>query len=244
MKWFITGDKHLDLSKIDFVKIPKNSGIIILGDHMFSSKVEWNKQEKIYELTESGKYILKSLEKIPVTFFCIQGGNDCPVSLIKGNKEVLTGIGAVLQLPYGKNVFFAKNGEIYNFEKKKVLVCGGASCPTEKIRKNAHDKKDDELVYFPEVENETLAFLKSMPILDHDVKILFSHTCPKMMLPSDFYKDNKINVSGSDTETALDSLYKNNPQISDIYCGYFHIDACKKYKDTRVHYLYDTIEEF
>lgn len=117
--FYITGDIHGDIEKI--VKFSKNNNlseqdtIIILGDaglNFYHNKTD-DKIKRI--LNELGSKI-----------FCIHGNHEIRPETIETYHISEYCNGQVYIEERYPNIIFAKDGEIYNFNGNKTLVCGGA----------------------------------------------------------------------------------------------------------------------
>ena len=116
---YITGDTHRDFTRILFLtyqnKTTIDDIIIILGDAgiNFCDKA-------------TDDSLKKQLSQEPITFFCIHGNHEKRPQTINTYKEKQFKGGTVYYEEEYPNLLFAKDGEIYNFNNKKVLVIGGA----------------------------------------------------------------------------------------------------------------------
>lgn len=119
MLFYITGDAHGDITKI--VEFSKNNNltekdtIIILGDvglNFYRNKTDMKT-----------KYALNNLGP---KFFCIHGNHEIRPETIKTYKVSEYCGGQVYVESIYPNILFAIDGEIYNFDGNKTIVCGGA----------------------------------------------------------------------------------------------------------------------
>ena len=122
MKYFLTGDIHGKLDKlIDFkerfqdIFNMEEVTVIILGDCAFNfyfNNTDKNRKQKANDLG--------------FTIFCIKGNHELHADKIDSYKlKEWNGASVYYEEEY-PNLLFAKDGEIYNIDNKKVLVIGGA----------------------------------------------------------------------------------------------------------------------
>ena len=138
-KYFITGDKHRNFeSLIDFCEVNrlrKKDVIIILGDSGFN-----------YYEDERDDDLKKRLQNVGTTLLCLHGNKENrPENIPTYGVQTFCG-GLVYYEPKYPNILFAKDGEIYNFNGKEFMVCGGAHS-VDKIRCISEDYPywDDEM---------------------------------------------------------------------------------------------------
>lgn len=242
--YYITGDLHFQFRRFDFTTLTKEDWIIVLGDHQLSYFVEYyGDKTGMYGFTEKGEDILRLIAKLPVNFFVINGTRECPCELLDDVFEDEKFGGNVIVHPLAPNVVFAMDSEVYQFGDRKCLVFGGATAPDQAIRDNAHNNDFTKPRYFPESEKHTNESIDKGIRKDWlEANTLLCHTCPIDFRPYDFYKDNIIPTYGTKTEENLQYLIS-HLNIKDIYSGYFHIDASKKFDDIHQHFLYNCIEK-
>lgn len=126
-KIYATGDTHGTFKRIEtFCKdynTTCNDVLIILGDvgfNYFNGPIEKEKKEYC--------------SKLPITLFCIQGNHEERPYNISSYQTKIWNDGIVYFEPEFPNLIFAKDGEIYTFNDKKVLVIGGAYSVDKWIR--------------------------------------------------------------------------------------------------------------
>ena len=90
--------------------------LIVLGD----AGINYYANEKDNALKNSLK------EHYPITLFCIHGNHEERPENIKTYKTKKFHDGIVYYEEDYPNILFAKDGEVYNFNNRKVLVIGGA----------------------------------------------------------------------------------------------------------------------
>ena len=125
-KFFITGDKHRRFDKVkEFCRktnTRRKDVLIVLGDagfNYYGDKRDDDLKREIYQLN--------------ITLFCIHGNKENrPQNISTYGIRNFCG-SKVYYEPKYPNIYFAIDGEIYNFEGKKYMVVGGAHS-VDKIR--------------------------------------------------------------------------------------------------------------
>lgn len=132
---------------------------------------------------------------------------------------------------------FAKDGEIYNFNNKKVLVIGGAYSVDKHFRLargyNWYESEQPN----EEIKNKVN---KVLNVQNNEVDIILSHTCPYKYLPREMFLE-RIDQSTVDnsTELFLDEIEKTT-NYKKWYCGHYHTDK----KVDKIIFMFDVIEKF
>ena len=111
----ITGDIHRDFSRIYKLEKDTDNMLIVLGDVGIN-----------YYLNEEDKNYKEYLKKLKLKLFCVRGNHEERPENISTYKEVEMFGGKVFIEEEYPNLIFAKDGEIYNIDGKKILVIGGA----------------------------------------------------------------------------------------------------------------------
>ena len=232
-RYYITGDKHRHFDRlIDFCKtnnLRKQDVIVILGDSGFN-----------YYGDERDDKLKSRLRDVDVTLFCLHGNKENrPENIPTYGIQTFCG-GIVYYEPKYPNIFFAKDGEVYDFNGKKFMVVGGAHS-VDKIRCLEEDLPfwDDEM---PSTEIKELVEHR-LALLDHKVDGFLTHTCPISCLPTEMFISTKravedqktakqkrkrkepvrypIDIDRS-TEEWLETLMQGN-QFDIWYCGHYHV---------------------
>ena len=210
--YYITGDTHRDFKNIIFYTYIKNTTkddvFIILGD----AGINYFLDDRDYELK-------KQLSKLPVTLFCIKGNHEKYPETI-GSYKIKEWNGAkVFYEEEFPNLLFAKDGEIYNIENKKVLTIGGAYSVDKfyRIVKNIGWFEDEQPS--EEVKRYTEENLEKN---NWKVDIVLSHTCPEKTMPTHLFMQgldqSKVDHS---TEKWLDKI-SDKLEFKRWYFGHFH----------------------
>lgn len=230
-KYFITGDKHRSFKNlIEFCRtnhLRKKDVIIILGDSGFN-----------YYGDDRDDKLKAQLSKESITLFCLHGNKENrPENIPTYGIRTFCG-GTVYYEPKYPNLFFAKDGEVYNFNGKEFMVIGGAHS-VDKIRCLEEDLPfwEDEMP-----SNETKQLVEQDLIhRNHQIYGFLTHTCPISCLPTEMFistqrnaeekrkkpkkkkkPDYPIDIDRS-TEQWLETL-KNQTDFHIWYCGHYHID--------------------
>lgn len=227
---YITGDKHADFSGVfDFCYDKKTSlddVLIILGD----AGINYYANYKDY-------YLKNSLLQYPITFFCIHGNHEERPENIRTYNIKIFHEGIVYYEKDYPNILFAKDGEIYNFNNKNVLVIGGAYSVDKYIRLARGYNWYESEQPSDEVKTKVKDVLSKR---DNKIDIILSHTCPYKYLPREMFL-NGIEQSKVDnsTEYFLDEI-ENNTDYKLWYCGHYHTDK----EIDKIIFMFNKIEEF
>ena len=184
-KYFITGDKHRDFQYVkDFCRemnTRRKDVLIILGDTGFN----------YYEDVRDDK-LKKKISYLNITLFCIHGNKENrPQNIATYGIRSFCG-GKVYYEPKYPNIYFAIDGEIYNFEGKKYMVVGGAHS-VDKMRCLEKDKPYWE----DEMPDDTIKEKVEEKLSAEDNKIygMMTHTCPIDYLPTEMFMSTRQNAA-------------------------------------------------
>lgn len=214
MAIFITGDTHGDFERIfefcDEYDTTTKDIMVILGDAGIN-----------YFLDDNDTQLKDELEQLTVTLFCIHGNHEERPCNISSYEEKQWHGGTVLYEEDYPNILFAQDGEIYDFEGKKVIVIGGAYSVDKYYRLSGgspwfeSEQPDEWIKDYVEAQLE-----KSKWKVDY----VFSHTIPLKYEPTDVFLDNiDQRLVDKTTEEWLD-IIENKLSYSRWYCGHYHID--------------------
>lgn len=233
-KYYITGDKHRHFDRlIEFCKtnhLRKQDVIVILGDSGFN-----------YYSDERDDELKAKLKEVDVTLLCLHGNKENRAENIPtyGIQSFCGGI--VYYEPKYPNIFFAKDGEVYNFNGKEFMAVGGAHS-VDKIR-----CLSEELPYWEdEMPSEETKHLVESRLAErkHKIEGFLTHTCPVSCLPTEMFISTKrasedqqrakqkrkkkeqlrypIDIDRS-TEKWLETL-RQKTEHELWYCGHYHVD--------------------
>ena len=207
MATFLKGDIHGNLFEIiDFINrfnLGKNDNIIILGD----CGIAWRKDKK--DLAQNIK-------------LWNECGNEVKLYFIDGNHENFNILNSLpIENNMGKiadNIYHLRRGQVYEFENKKILVCGGADS-IDKYR------RIENFTWWKEeaISQETI---DDIPAGHYDY--VLTHCCPRSVFEKNriylstlqFLDENKINHSSEDM---LEQL-KNKITFDHWFFGHYHIN--------------------
>lgn len=207
MATFLKGDIHGNLFEIiDFINrfnLGKNDNIIILGD----CGIAWRKDKK--DLAQNIK-------------LWNECGNGVKLYFIDGNHENFNILNSLpIENNMGKiadNIYHLRRGQVYEFENKKILVCGGADS-IDKYR------RIENFTWWKEetISQETI---DDIPAGHYDY--VLTHCCPRSIFEKNriylstlqFLDENKINHSSEDM---LEQL-KNKITFDHWFFAHYHIN--------------------
>ena len=207
MATFLKGDIHGNLFEIiDFINrfnLGKNDNIIILGD----CGIAWRKDKKDLD------------QNIKLWNEC---GNGVKLYFIDGNHENFNILNSLpIENNMGKiadNIYHLRRGQVYEFENKKILVCGGADS-IDKYR------RIENFTWWKEeaISQETI---DDIPVGHYDY--VLTHCCPRSIFEKNriylstlqFLDENKINHSSEDM---LEQL-KNKITFDHWFFAHYHIN--------------------
>lgn len=205
---YITGDTHRDFSR--FYKLEKDTDnmLIVLGDVGIN-----------YYLNEEDKNYKEYLKKLKLKLLCVRGNHEERPENISTYKEVEMFGGKVFIEEEYPNLIFAKDGEIYNIDGKKILVIGGAYSVDKQYRLLHGYKwfKDEQLT-----KKEMDTILDKVKGKHFD--IVLTHTCPYKYEPREVFMQgldqSKVDKS---MEHFLDEI-EENISYDKWYCGHYHTE--------------------
>lgn len=132
---------------------------------------------------------------------------------------------------------FAKDGEIYNFNNKKVLVIGGAYSVDKYFRLARGYNWYESEQPSEETKNKVKSVLAD---LNNKIDMILSHTCPYKYLPREMFLEgiNQSTVDNS-TEYFLDEI-EESTDYNLWYCGHYHTDK----ETNKLVFMFHKIEKF
>ena len=226
---YITGDKHADFIDVYYFcykyKTSIKDTLIVLGDAGIN-----------YYCNELDNELKESLTEYPITFFCIHGNHEERPENINGYKTKKFHNGIVYYEEKYPNILFAKDGEIYDFNNKKVLVIGGAYSVDKYYRlQNGYRWYESE-----QPSNEIKTKILNICDKDNNIDVVLSHTCPYKYIPREMFisgiDQSKVDTS---TEEFLDKIEsKFNYKI--LYCGHYHTDK----RIDKIRFMFNDIDVF
>ena len=205
---YITGDTHREFYKLYDIEKNKDNMLIILGDVGIN-----------YYLDERDKKLKEQLNSYNIKLFCIQGNHEERPENISTYKEIDMFGGKVFIEEEYPNLIFAKNGELYDIDNKKVLVIGGAYSVDKNYR----------IIYgYPWFKDEQLNKEEMDNILNkykgQYIDIVLSHTCPLKYEPTEvFMKGIDQSHIDKSMERFLDKV-EHSRNYDNWYCGHYHTE--------------------
>lgn len=132
---------------------------------------------------------------------------------------------------------FAKDGEIYNFNNKKVLVIGGAYSVDKYFRLTRGYNWYESEQPSEETKNKVKSILTN---LNNKIDIILSHICPYKYLPREMFLEgiDQSTVDNS-TEYFLDEI-EDSTDYNLWYCGHYHTDK----EINKIVFMFHKIEKF
>jgi len=221
---YITGDIHRDFYRLRSLYKIKKCMVIVLGDTGIN-----------YTLDREDERLKDYLNSSGIKLFCVQGGFEEKIRNIKTYKEVNMFNGRVYKEKKYPNIIFAKNGEVYTIDGKKVLVIGGSSNYRNdgSYLKEHHNFRKEELS--KKERNDILEKCDNLK-----VDIVLSHTCPLKYYPkSDIADVMEMFLTDKVMEKFLDKV-EDKISYDKWYCGYFHIEK----KLDKMEFMFGRIKVF
>jgi len=210
----LTGDTHRVFDRIfEFCveyETTSEDIIVILGDAGIN-----------YYLDSSDELLKEELLGLNATLFLIHGNHEeRPYNI--GNYEEMSWHGGIVYYEEEyPNLLFAKDGEIFDFNGKKVMVIGGAYSVDKNYRLSRK---------MPWFESERPDyFVKSyvesqLDRIDWKVNYVFSHTVPFSYMPREAFLPNiDSNSVDNSTEEWLETIEK-KLNYERWFAGHYHID--------------------
>ena len=211
---YITGDIHGEIDKVLFMikykKIKHNDIIVLLGD------VGVN-----YYLNKSEERPKQLLNETGIQMLCVHGNHEARPNTIPSYHEKEWHGGAVYVEEEFPNLLFAKDGEIYDLEGRRVIVIGGAYSVDKEYRlargwRWFQDEQPSDEIKKRVEENLNKAGWK--------VDAVFTHTCPYPFEPVEAFLPTIDQASvDKSTEAWLGDIQK-RLDYKNWYCGHWHIN--------------------
>ncbi len=205
---YITGDTHRDFSRFDGMEFHDDDMVIILGDAGIN-----------YFLNDRDKWLKMSLSKHKVRFFLIRGNHEERPSNIDSYEEIEMFGGKVFVEPMFPYLIFAKDGETYEIDGKKVLVIGGAYSVDKPYRLRAGYNwfRGEQLD-----EYEKKAIFERVKGNHYD--IVLTHTCPLKYEPREMFIQGLDQLSVDKGTEEFLSQVEESISYDKWYCGHYHTE--------------------
>lgn len=211
---YITGDTHGRFQRItnfcQTVQTSREDIMIILGDAGIN-----------YHGNMLDDNVKIELDKLPITLFCIHGNHEQRPYAISTYEEMIWHGGSVYYEKEYPSILFAKDGEIYHFDGKKVIAIGGAYSIDKYIRLSRNMAWYDNEQPSPEIKKYVEDRLKQ---IDWKVDIVLSHTVPLKYEPVEvFLQGIKQSMVDKTTEIWLDKI-EDKLSYQKWYAGHYHTE--------------------
>lgn len=212
---YITADTHGKFRRItDFLEegpITPDDVLIILGDAGFNYDT----------VPGSGLRRKAPVNHYGIPILSLQGNHELRPEHIHTYREIPWHGGIVYQEERYPNLLFAKDGELYTFDDRTLLVCGGAYSVFKeyRIRKGLSWYPDEQ-----PSEQIKARVERQLDRLDWETDIVLTHTCPSKAVPKEKYIPG-VDQSRVDTSTEdwLDTI-EDRLTYREWYCGHWHIN--------------------
>lgn len=221
---YITGDTHREFNRLNGLDIKKNDMLIILGDSCIN-----------YYLNKEDERLKRYLNSFKYKFFIVRGNHEERPENISTYKEVDMFGGKVYMESAFKNLIFAKDGEVYNIDDKKVLVLGGAY---------SVDKYYRILYRYEWFKDEQLNDTEKKNILEKvkgkHFDVVLSHTSPLKYEATEAFV---LNIDQSTVDKSMEEFLDKVEESIDYdkwYCGHYHIEK----QIDKMEFMFESTKEF
>lgn len=227
--WYITGDIHGNLQRIESFSRVTSDPIIILGDCGFN-----------YYMGKKDDLLKSMAAGLSNTLLCIKGNHEIHPDQLDFYKTKLWNGAEVYYQDEYPNILFAKDGEIYNIDGDKVFVIGGAYS----VDKNYRIARGWNWFSSEQPSEETKArCIDTLNKADWKVDIVLSHTAPLRAEPKHLFLPN-IDQRQVDktTEIFLDEIAE-KLSFKKWYFGHYHGDWYTDLDGKHYEMLFEGIKE-
>lgn len=175
-----------------------------------------------YWLDLSDKELKGQLSGMNITFFCVHGNHEARLWEAEDYEEKIWNEGIVYVEEQYPNILFAKDGEIYNFNGKKVMPIGGAYSIDKyyRIRNGLPgfetEQPDEAIKKYVE---------QKLDKVNWQLDIVLSHTVPIECEPVwAFIPGLDQSTVDKSTEKWLQYIY-DNLEFTEWYAGHYHVEC-------------------
>lgn len=215
------GDTHqsIDIGKLTTTKFPvqkdltKDDIVIILGDAGF-----------VWSGREDDKYWQKWISEKNFTTFCVVGNHE-NYDLIN-NYPIVNFCGGKAR-KITDSLYYEIRGEVYTFDRKTFLSCGGAESTDKELRKEGTSWWPQEQITEAEINNA----LENLAAHNFQVDYIISHTGGSEVC-------RQLGFAPTISDEWLDKILE-TAKSDKHYLGHYHLD--KLIDKSRI--LYDDIIE-
>ena len=212
------------------------------GVHRFCKRMRLTEHDTVILLGDVGANyygdsrddsMKETLAGLNPAFLCIHGNHEMRPQSVPGYELTEWNGGLVWVQKQYPNIFFARDGEIFDIESKRFIAIGGAYSVDKYYRLArgagwwADEQPSDEIKSYVERQ-----------LNENRIDIILSHTCPFKYEPLEMF------LSGIDQNTVDDSTEKWLDKIEEEYdysawfCGHWHTDK----RIDRMHFLFHSFE--
>ena len=221
---YITGDTHRDFSRFDGIKFNPDDMVIVLGDAGIN-----------YYLDDRDICLKRRLGRYDVKFFLVRGNHEERPAYIDSYEEIDMFGGKVFVEPNFPYLIFAKDGETYEIDGKKVLVIGGAYSIDKPYR-----------IHFGYgwFHGEQLDCWERNAILNkvrgNHYDIVLTHTTPRKYEPTEMF------IKGLDQGNVDKTMENFLEQVEESitynkwYCGHYHTEK----EVDKVEFMFEGIKAY
>lgn len=189
-----------------------------------------------YYLNHSDNELKSWLSRLEITLFCVHGNHEERPYLAADCEEKIRNKGIVYVEEQYPNILYAKDGEIYDFNRKSVMPIGGAYSVDKyyRIRNGLQwfdsEQPDDEIKEYVEQQLEKA---------DWKVDIILSHTVPIDAEPVwSFIPGLDQSSVDKSTEKWLQTIY-DNLDFESWYAGHYHVES----EECGIRIMYEDYDE-
>ena len=226
--FYITGDTHGDFGRyIEFeerMRPTENDTMIVLGDAGLNYYTGWK--------DETRKHFVNSFS---FTTFCIHGNHEMrPTDISTYQTKEYCGGTVWYEEEYPK-ILFAKDGEVYNFDRYSCMVIGGAYSVDKFYRLSRgwawfeNEQPSEKIKAYVE---------EQLTRRENKIDIVLSHTCPIKYEPVEVF------IRGIDQSTVDKSTEEWLGKIEEKldykrwYCGHYHTAK----KIDKIQFMFEDID--
>jgi 3-oxoacid CoA-transferase subunit A len=232
---YVTGDTHRDFTHVQAFcarfQTSRDDVLVVLGDAGINYFGSRSPIENV--IKQNDYYLKRGLCDLPITLFCIHGNHEMRPENIASYKEKNWHGGTAYWEEEFPNLYFAKDGEVYELEGKRCFAIGGAYSVDKEYRLEnnwgwwADEQPSDEIKQRVE---------RRLAAENWQIDIVLSHTCPleyMALVVLRVYAE-----SDRSTEEWLGTI-EQRLDYKRWYCGHFHTEKtiCK------LRFMYNDIME-
>lgn len=209
---FVRGDTH---GNFDFLPYwceknltTKNDMLVILGDSGINFR------------TKTRNDMLKQyIAQFDITLLCVRGNHDRRPENVAAMKKKMTPIGEVYTEDEYPNIWYAIDGNEYNWNGKNFLTIGGAYSVDKHFRlENGWTWFKDEQLSAEEMKNI------ANQVAGRHFDYVFTHTCPFTWQPTDMFLSM---IDQNSVDSTMEHWFEELSRLIEFdnwYFGHYHTD--------------------